>query len=154
MKLISYADLAKMHLVDYLGEDSDIEVEESGVIGLVGLGGWERFGETLFCWRQGEAFQTAGIDLDFAPDSLLPQAAADQILQRLGIPVRAGATSSELILTFGRSHRDRASRPGARLLNFVGGETEQFLIGCVVDDRDGLVSLFIARKDYCDEHAS
>ena len=30
MKLISYADLAKMHLKDYLGEDSDIEVEESG----------------------------------------------------------------------------------------------------------------------------
>lgn len=92
MQLISYADLAKVRLQDYVDEDGEIEVEESGMIGLVGLGGWERLGETYFTWRQGEDFQTAGIELDFGPDSLLPRAAADQILERLGIPVRAGAT--------------------------------------------------------------
>ena len=153
MKLISYADLAKMHLKDYLGENSDIDVEESGMMGLL-FGGWERFGETFFCWKQGEPFQTAGVALDFTSDSLLPPAVAGQILQRLGIPVRAGATSSELLATFGGPQQDRAGRPGVRLLDFVCGEIELFRIGCVVDDHDGLASLFFVRKDYCDEDDS
>ena len=153
MKLISYADLTKMRLKDYLGEDSDTEVEESGMMGLL-FGGWERFGETFFCWKQGETYQTAGVNLDFASDSPLPQPVAGQILQRLGIPVRAGATSFELLSAFGSPHRDRVGRPGTRLLDFVCGETELFRIGCVVDDRDRLASLFIVRKDYCDEDDS
>jgi len=154
MKLISYADLARMRLRHYVDDDSDIEVEESGMEGLVGLGGWEKLGDTYFSWRQDEDFQTAGIDLDFGPDSLLPRAAANKILEQLGIPVRPGATSAELVSTFGSPREDRPGRPGARLLDFVCGESEPFLIGCVVDERDGLVSLFIARKDYCDEDDS
>lgn len=150
MKLISYADLAKMRLRHYVDDDSEFDVEESGMMGLF-FGGWERLGETSFCWRQGEDFQTAGIELDFGPDSLLPRAAADQILERLGIPVRAGATSTELVSTFGSPLEDKPGRPGARLLDFVCGQSEPFHIGCVVDERDGLVSLFVARKDYCDE---
>jgi hypothetical protein len=153
MKLISYADLVKMRLKDYLGEHCDTEIEESGMMGLL-FGGWERFGETFFCWRQGQPFQTAGVNLDLASDSPLPQAVAGQILQRLGIPVGVGATSFELLKAFGTPRRDRAGRPGARFLDFVCGETELFRIGCVVDDRDRLTSLFIVRKDYCDEDDS
>ena len=154
MTLISYADLAAMRLRDYVGEEADIEVEKSGMIGLVGLGGWERLGETYFTWKQGEPFQTAGIDLDLSRASTLPRPTADQILEELGLPVRAGASASELLSVFGQPLDDKPGRLGVRLLRFVCGEGELFLIGCVVDDGDGLQSLFIARMDYCDEDGS
>ena len=143
-----------MRLRDYAGEEADIEIEESGMVGLVGLGGWERLGKTYFAWRQGEPYQTAGVELDFGPDTFLSADAAHAILQRLGLPVRVGASVSELISIFGSPAEDRPGRLGTRLLDFICGGSQQYRLGCVVDNRNGLVSLFLARKDYWDEEDS
>jgi hypothetical protein len=154
LRLISYADLAQLRLQGFLGGAAELDVEESGMMVVVGLGGYERFGETFFGWRQGEPYQTAEVTLDLGRDSELPDESARQIIERLGLPVRKGATASELISTFGPPQKDKKGRPGTRLLDFVCGEGEQYLLGCVVDDHDGLVHIFFARKDYCDEDDS
>ena len=154
MTLVSYTDLAKMRLQDFVGRDVELELEESGLVTLVGLGGYEGLGETRFCWRQGEPYQTAGIGVDLGPKSLLPQPVAERIIASLGLAVRRGLRVAELVSIFGTPETDKPGRSGARLLRFICGGQEQYLFGCVVDDQRGLVDFFLARKDYCDEDDS
>jgi hypothetical protein len=154
VKLISYGELAGLRLRDFLSTDAELDVEESGMIGVIGLGGFERFGETFFEWKQGETYRTAGITLDFGPDSILPEETARQIIDRLGVSARKGMTASELIETFGTPETDNQGRLGTRLLRFACGTEEQYLLGCVVDESEGLIQFFLARKDYCDADES
>ncbi len=145
-----------MRLKEFLEKDAQLYVEESGMGVVVGLGGFEQFGEpgetgTVFGWKQGEPYQTAEVSLDLGADSVLPVTAAKQILKRLGLPIKKGIKASELIEIFGNPQRDKKGRPGLRLLDFICGEKDKYYLGCVVDDREGLISMFLARKDYCDE---
>ena len=149
MRLLTYADLATLRLRDYVGDGVKIEIEESGMEGLVGLGGWERLGETYFTWRQGEPYQTAGVDIDLGPDSQLPKSGVERLLKRLGVPVAPGMMELEVLSAIGSP--EATGQLGRRLLRFVCGEREEFLIGCVLDGEKGLNKLFLARKDYCDE---
>lgn len=151
MRMISYSDFAKLRLKDFLDDDAELWVEESGMDIVVGLGGYEEYGETRFEWKQGEIYQTAGITLDFEPDSILPSEAVKQILRRVGLPLDKGITASALIQELGTPVKDERGRPGLRLIYFVCGEVDEYLIGCDVDDRDGLTGIYVARKDYCDE---
>lgn len=154
MQLISYSALAEMRLKDYLPEGTETEIEESGVRVVTGLGGYERFGETFFGWRQNEEYQTAEVTLDFQPNADLPIDAALQILQKLQLPVDRGMRATELIETFGKPVSDKAGRPGLRLLKFICGDTDKYYLGCDVEDGNGLTGLFLARKDYLDEDSS
>ena len=154
MNLVSYADLAEMHLRDFVDASADIDVEESGMIGLIGLGGWERLGENMFGWRQGEPYHTAGVALEFGPESPLTPASADRIVQRLGLPVVAGMSAADLIAKFGSPNQDRPGRPGLRLLHFVSGQDERYRIVFFVDERGGLEGFTFVRKDYSDEDDS
>jgi hypothetical protein len=154
MKLVSYSELAKLRLTDFVGRDLDIELEESGMIGLLGLGGWERLGESAFEWRQGEPYQTAGISLDLSDTSILSQEAAHRIIERTGLPVFRGMTAAALLEAFGQPETDKVGKSGERFLRFVYGADEQYLFGCTVDHRNGLNYLFLARKDYCDDDDS
>lgn len=151
MKLLTYAELQKVRLSEFLGESAgDIYIEESGVRVVVGLGGYEEFGETRFGWRQGEEFCTAEVSLDLRSSSLLPEASARRILEKLGLPVRKGMSLSELVAVFGTP--DRQTRGvAASNLRFICGDNEKLVLGCHVDDREGLVNLFLVRKDYFDE---
>jgi hypothetical protein len=151
MKLISYTDLAKMRLRNFVGKDVELEMEESGWVTLVGLGGYEGLGETRFCWRQGEPYQTAGVDVDLGLESLLPQPVAERIIASLGLPIRRGMGVAELVSIFGAPESDKSGKPGARWLRFVCGTSERYLFACGVDDTRGLLEFFLARKDYCDE---
>lgn len=148
---IRYGELAKMRLRDFLGEGAEIDVEESGMTVVVGLGGYEGLGETFFEWRQGEPYQTAGVTLDLGHDSFLPESAALKIVDTLRLPVKTGMTASELIGIFGTPESDKPGRSGLRLLSFVCGQPDEYRLGCAVDEREGLVHLFLARKDYCDD---
>ena len=154
MKLVSYTDLAKMRLQNFVGKDVELEVEESGLVTLVGSGGYEGLGETRFCWRQGEPYQTAAVDVDMGPESLLPQPIAERIIASLSLPVRRGLSMAELVSIFGAPATDKPGKPGYRFLRFVCNAPEPYLFGCGIDDAYGLVDLFLARKDYCDEHDS
>ena len=151
MKVISLEDLARMRLGNYVGKDVEIEIEESGMIGLAGLGGWERLGETYFAWRQGEDYQIAGIELDLGTDSLLPRTAAEQIIKELGLPIEVGMTAPELLLRFGVPFQDKTGRPGDRLLDFICGERDQFVLNCIVGSDKGLTNMYLLRKDYYDD---
>ena len=143
-----------MRLADFVGQDAELYVEESGIIGLVGLGGFEGLGETMFWWRQGEPYQTAGVSLDLGANSELPPPAAGKIIDLLGLPVRRGVNVAELISIFGTPETNESGRLGTRWLRFVCGGPEKYLFGCLVDDNCGLVDFFMARKDYCDENDS
>ena len=143
-----------MRLRDFADNEQHFEVEESGMVNLFELGGYEAIGETRFESKQGEPYSTSGVSLDLGPDSLLTQAQTTRIIHELGLPVRKGMTASELIATFGEPESDTRGRPGLRLLRFICGDKEPYLIGCCVDDREGLLELFLARKDYCDQDAS
>lgn len=151
MRLISYEDLARLRLTDFLDSEAEVDVEESGMQIVVGLGGYEEYGETRFGWRQGEDYQTAEITLDLGPDSILPPEAANRILVRVGLPIDKGMPASALIKALGSPEKDKRGRPGLRLLHFVCGEGDKYLVGCDVDDAGGLTGVFVARKDYCDE---
>ena len=71
MKLISYPELSKLRLKEFFGESIDPYVEESGMGIIVGLGGFEQLGETIFGWKQGQPYQTCEISLDLINDPLL-----------------------------------------------------------------------------------
>ena len=148
--LISYADLARLRLKDFLGSDAQVWVEESGMHVVVGLGGFERFGETAFGWKQGERYQTAEVTLDLSSTSILPESLAKEVIETLKLPVRKGMTASELIHVFGEPEIDEQAT-SRRFLRFVCGAEEPYVLGCGVDAKEGLVHLFLARKDYCDE---
>jgi hypothetical protein len=151
MRLISYADLARLRLTEFLDREAEVDVEESGIQIVVGLGGYEAYGESRFGWKQNEEYQIAEITLDLGPDSILPTEAAKRILGRVGLPIDKGMPASALIQTLGSPERDERGRPGLRLLYFVCGEDDKYLVGCDVDDHDGLTGVYVARKDYCDE---
>ena len=152
MQLISYSALGKIRLGDYV--TGELSIEESGMIGLVGLGGWESFGETYFSWRQGEDFLTAGISLHLAPDSMMPADSAKRILSDVGLPVSSGMTREELIRLLGAPETVRGCARSGWFLRFVCGDPEQYFISCVVQEEEGLVTVHLARKDYCDENAA
>jgi hypothetical protein len=151
MNLISYEELAQLRLADFLGRDVELSTEESGMRVVVGLGGYEEYGETFFGWRQGEPYQTAEVTLDLGPESILPSDAADRIIERLGLPICKGMAASELIRVLGSPSSDKAGSPGTRLLRFICGQKDVYLVGCQVHEQHGLIHLFMARKDYCDE---
>ncbi len=150
MQLLTYSDLSVLRLKDFVGPEQSLSVEESGFQVVVGLGGFESLGESWFGWRQGEAFQTAEVNLDLSPQSLLPSSIADQIIAKLGVPIRRAMTAESLFAAFGKAETDSGQGP-RRFLRFVCGEVEQYLIGCYLESADGLVGFFLARKDYCDE---
>ena len=157
MDIIRYNDLARLRLKDFLSEMDETYVEESGMGVLVGLGGYEEFGQNVenhFGWRQGEAYQTAEVAPDLSENSKLPIETSKKILAKLRLPIHRGMTSSELIKLFGNPTSDKRGRPGLRLLKFVCGDSDKYLLGCDVEDGKGLVSFFIARKDYYDEHTA
>lgn len=153
MNLIPYAELARLRLRDFIGDVGGIWVEESGMQIVVGLGGFERIGETSFGWRQGEPYQTAEVTLDLAPTSTFPSDSAKRVIEMLKLPVHKGMTGPELVRALGEPQVDQKTG-SRRFLRFVCGEKERYFVGCGVDDQHGLVHLFLARKDYCDEDES
>jgi hypothetical protein len=76
MNPVTYDELGRMRLGGFLDDGVELDVEETGMMTLVGLGGFERLGETYFCWKQGEPYHTAGIELDLGPDTILPEESA------------------------------------------------------------------------------
>jgi len=140
-----------MRLRDFLRESSDIYIEESGMRICVGLGGYEQLGENYFGWRQGEPFQTAEVSIDLHSSSEMPIESARKIIGKLGLPLDKGTTASRLIEAFGTPQIHKPGRVGTHFLRFICGKEEQYLLGCFVDDREGLNSFFLARKDYYDQ---
>jgi hypothetical protein len=159
MKLISYRKLARTRLAEFLDKTAELYVEKSGMEVVVGLGGFESFGElgatgTVFGWKQGEPYQTAEVSLELGADSVLPDASVKKLLKRLGLPIKKGMKASELIESFGKPLSNKKGRAKIRLLRFICGEKDKYYLMCVVDDREGLISISLARKDYCDENES
>ena len=150
MTLISYGDLAQLKLRDYVKDSSAIWVEESGMQINVGLGGFERCGETMLGWRQGEPYRVAEVTVDFGADSAAQRDLADRIICRLGLPVHSEMTVHEVLHLFGTPNIDSKSASG-RFLRFICGGQQGFLVGFRFDKQGRLSSLFMARKDYCDE---
>jgi len=151
MQLISYADLEKLRLSDFLDDEVEIDVEESGMDNLFGLGGWEQVGESSFEWRQAEEFRTSGVMLDCRPNAELPNDITSRIIERLGLPVTVGMSGAELIAVLGKPSTDKRGRPGLRLLDFLCGDQQEYVVGCCVDDQHGLVQIIFARADYFEE---
>ena len=151
MKLVSYTDLARIRFKDFLAEETETYIEESGMTICVGLGGMEQFGESFFGWRQGDLFQTAEVTLDLRENSILPKDIAEKILHKLQLPVKKAMSTAQLIEIFGNPERSYSGSAGS-FLRFVCGEPEKYFIGCVVEVKNGLSSVFLARKDYCDEN--
>lgn len=149
LDLISYSDLASLRLRDFI-PGADLWVEESGMQVVVGLGGFERHGETSFGWRQGEPYHTAEVTLDLGPATALPDEVIQRIIKEPKLPVSKGMLAPDLIKTFGKPQVDEKTGP-RRFLRFAVGDKEPYLVGCGVDERNGLVHLFLARKDYVDE---
>lgn len=149
VNLISYSGLSQLRLREMVG-GIELDFEESGMQVLVGLGGYERYGDTMFCWRQGEAFKTAGIELDLSPTSMLSVDLAAKIIKTIGLPVESGMSASELSRLFGTSDIDTNGSVEPRLLRFVCNEREPYVVGFQVHQQHGLINLFLARKDYCD----
>jgi len=153
MTLISYSDLARLRLRHFVGGQQEVWVEESGMIGIVGLGGFERCGETAFGWKQGEPYHIAGVTVDLGPAAFLPDDVGKRIIEKLRLPLRKGMTAAELIQIFGSPEIDQCTGP-RRFLRFICGDGDRYLLGCRVDQLHGLVHFFLARKDYCDEDES
>ena len=139
-----------MRLRDFADNEEEFEVEESGMVNLFGLGGYEALGETRFEWTQELPYSTSGISLDLGPKSRLTDDQTTRIIRRLGLPVWKSMTASELIDAFGAPESDTRGRAGLRLLRFLCGYKDSYVLGCCVDDRYGLIEFFFARKDHCD----
>lgn len=154
MNLVTYAEFARLRLEQFLGDTLKLNVEKSGMQTVVGLGGYERYGETYFAWKQGEPYQTAGVALDLSQKSILPDDATRRIIEKLRLPIRKGMAASELLALFGTPKIDSRGPIGTRFMRFICGDRDLYYLGCQVHDRDGLIHTFIARKDYCDDEES
>ena len=154
--LISYDELSRLRLKDFLGESAETIVDESGMMIAIGLGGCESFGphgKTLFGWPQGETYRTAEVAVDLSPDSSLSKDVAARLIQAIGLPLRAGMSADELLNLFGSADRD-SGPDESRFLRFTCGDKEPYYLGCHIEGEQGLVHFFLARKDYCDRDTS
>lgn len=149
--IISYKDLAKLRLKDFLSASDTTYIEEGGMRICTGFGGYEQLGENYFGWKEGELNQTAEVTLDWQKNSKLPIEAAEKVLVKLQLPLRPGMRASEIIKIFGEPISDKAGRPGLRLLRFICGNPDKYILVCDVENEKGLIGLSLFRKDYYDE---
>jgi len=143
MNLITYEQLAKLRLRDFVPDpDSVDENDDWEWMDLL----WhnESVGFTNFCRHEDTPDETGGVEISFAE---LPAPINRRMLSELGLPLRPGMSSEEVLTALGepvetyKFVRDRIS------YDFEVGPAKEYSVSCTVKDDEGLIHVSLIRSD-------
>ena len=143
MKLISYDQFARLRLRDFVADPAGI-AESSHWEWMGSLWHNEGIGFTSFSRHVTTPDQTGGLEISF-PE--LSAEASLRLLAAVGLPVQPGMSHEEVLSLLGEPVETHQFVPGRCSYDFVTGSSEPYLVGCTVDDRQGLTYVTIIRSD-------
>jgi hypothetical protein len=143
MELISYEQFVTLRLRDFVpdpaavGETADWEWMDSHWLN-------EGIGFTSFSRHVSTPDETGGLEISF-PE--LPAEAIQRLLTRLGLPLHPGMSDDEVLSAMGEPTITHEFVPDSRTYDFTVGSSEPYLVGCTVQDTDGLIHVSVVRPD-------
>lgn len=141
---MSYEDFGKLRFLDFFPKTDNYSDDPDGGLECgIGLAASEGYGPTYFA-RPLRSCETAEIGLDF--NNGCPEAEGNTLLAWLGLPIRKGMTAEAIRVALNVA-------PKQELWTIVIGDRWPYYLGCVAL-AEGLVRVWICRKDLADEWAS
>ncbi len=134
--MIDYADFRRLRLADFLAPTEIVLLHEWEFEERLWVGEAHGFSEWLRLASTPEELGSIGLDC-----SAFPRAAAQEVLSRLGLPIRPEMTIEELELILGPSRSSKRFVPDRVTYKFVTTGAEPFCISCTVLNEGGLTYL-------------
>jgi hypothetical protein len=150
MELISYEQFAKLRLRDFVPDRSAIretpDWEWEGSF-------WfnESIGFTSFSRHVTTPDETGGLELSF---SEMPAEFNQRLLSVIGLPVRRGMSHSEALSALGVPTRTHQFVRDRRSCEFTVGSDQPYVVGCTIQEIEGLIHVTIVRSDLVSRHES
>jgi len=151
LREMSYEEFGKLRFLDFFPrQENYAEEHEGGLEAGIGIACHEGYGfTTAFLSPADSEWQTSEILLTFE-NGECPVAEGNAFLQGLGLGLRKGMTQAEVKELLGNPER---TFPLSLGMNFVVGEEWPYFVGCTIKADEGLVGVWICRKDLADEQA-
>ena len=147
---MSYKEFGKMKFLDFFPKtDAYQEDHEGGLETGLGVACTEGYVDTMFASPAGSKWQTSEIQVSFQNGDC-PETVGNAFLGKLGLGLCKGMTQGEVKSLLGTPVRTFPSSLG---LDFVIGDAWLYYVGCTITERDGLITVWICRKDLADAQA-
>jgi hypothetical protein len=143
MKLISYEQFAGLRLGDFVPEGTPIG-EASGWEWMGSVWHNEGIGFTSFSRHASTPDDTGGLEITF---SELPSDCIDRVLTTVGLPLRPGMSTPDVLSTLGTPTGAHQFVPERRTYTFTLGLAQPYIVGCTIVDTDGLIYVTVVRAD-------
>jgi hypothetical protein len=138
-----YDEFGRLRFLDYFPRTSAYEEDDIGGIDYgTGYAGKEGYAFTLFARQRSE---TTAILLELADDC--PEFEGHAFLDSLGMNLRKGMNYAGVLAVVGPPQHERRC-----FVRFVVGDKWPYYVGCHIDDQNGLVRVWIGRKDLADDN--
>jgi hypothetical protein len=149
MKLnqMSFEEFGRRRFLDFFSRTEKYsEDHEGGVEAGIGLAAFEGYSiDAAFASPIDCAWQTCEIVLDY--DGLCPESESHELLKQPGLGLRKGMPYERVKDLLGIPYKDMPRF----YLRFVVGEQWQYYVDCKFREREGLMSVWICRKDLADQ---
>jgi hypothetical protein len=150
MKLISYEQFAKLRLRDFVPESTAIG-EVSGWEWMGSVWHNEGIGFTSFSRHASTPDETGGLELSF---SELPPDCIHRVLTTVGIPLRRGMSTPDVLSVLGTPSGTYQFVPDRRTYEFTVGAAQPYFVGCTIVDTEGLIYVTVVRADLVSRNES
>jgi len=150
MNLISYEQLAKLRLRDFVPDPDSVE-ENNDWEWMDLLWRNESVGFTNFCRHEDTPDETGGVEISFAE---LPTPVNRRILSELGLPLRPSMSREEVLTALGEPVETYKFARARISYDFAVGPAKEYLVSCTVQDEQGLIHVSLIRSDLLSKASS
>src|SRR4051812_25354510 len=128
MQLIPYEHFAKLRLRDFVPESISIG-EASGWEWMGSVWHNEGIGFTSFSRHVSTPDETGGLEISFAE---LPSDCIHRVLTTVGLPLRPGMSTPDVLSALGTPTRTHQFVPDRRTYEFAVGAAQPYIVGCTI----------------------
>jgi hypothetical protein len=143
MNLISYEQFAKLRLRDFVPAGVPIE-DTSGWEWEGSIWHNEGIGFTSFSRHISTPDETGGLEISF-PE--LPSECIQRLFMAVGLPLRPGMSTADVQSVLGKPSKTYQFVPDRRTCEFIVGSAHSYIVGCTIDDLEGLIYVTVVRPD-------
>ena len=145
MELVDYKTFSKLRFTDFLPPETE-------VISSMGLeccsshcaDYYEAVGHSYFVFADGSPEEVVEINIDETYPTI-PAGTGARMLASVGLPLRFGMSSDEVVSVLGQPEYEGAER---RFTRYIVGTKWPYRVGCGVAPDRGLWSLWVVREDF------
>jgi hypothetical protein len=135
--VIAQSDFEKLRLRSFV--DEVVDLDHWQFMGREWIG--EAVGFTEWLRPKDDPARLGSLAVDLVN---LPWETTEAILDRLGLPLRAGMTLEEVTAVLGVPSGTQEFVPGRKSHDFEFGSADRYSVSCTVHDSDGLTYLVVA----------